>query len=201
MTTNSSMANRSSTWSRRAAVAAPIAGALAVVAPSVRPADAHCASVEGPVVAAARKSLDSGDVKFVLAYVQPDSAAELTAAFRQARDVRRQAPAARALADRCFSETAVRLHRAGEGAPYTGLKTNPELGPALEAAEKAVATGKQGATQEVIVKALGQELDQRWHAIEYDLISAAAHAPGEVADAAVTSTTADDPVGNTGHNH
>ena len=125
-------------WSRpryggrllRTALGVSAAAALAVMAPGALPADAHCDSVEGPVVAAARKSLDRGDVKYVLAYVQPAAEAELTAAFRQARDVRRRAPAARELAERYFFKTAVRLHRAGEGAPYSELKAGMDLGPA-----------------------------------------------------------------------
>jgi hypothetical protein len=40
-------------------------------------------------------------------------------------------------------ETAVRLHRAGEGAPYAGLRpAGTDFGPAIPAAEKALETGK-----------------------------------------------------------
>ena len=49
----------------------------------------------------------------------------------------RMAPSAEAreLADRYFFETLVRIHRAGEGAPYTGLKpAGRDLGPAVPAA-------------------------------------------------------------------
>lgn len=46
------------------------------------------------------------------------------------------------MADRYFFETVVRLHRAGEGAPYTGLKpAGRDLGPAIPLADKAVASG------------------------------------------------------------
>ena len=39
-------------------------------------------------------------------------------------------------------ETVIRLHRAGEGAAYTGLKTaGADYGPAIPAAEYAVETG------------------------------------------------------------
>ena len=38
-----------------------------------------------------------------------------------------------------FFETLVRIHRAGEGAPYTGLKpAGLDLGPAIPAADKAL---------------------------------------------------------------
>ena len=41
-----------------------------------------------------------------------------------------------------FFETLVRLHRAGEGAPYTGLKpAGRDLGPAIPAADRALETG------------------------------------------------------------
>jgi len=42
-----------------------------------------------------------------------------------------------------FFETLVRIHRAGEGAPYTGLKpAGRDLGPAVPAADKAIVDGK-----------------------------------------------------------
>jgi hypothetical protein len=56
--------------------------------------------------------------------------------------VRKLNPEARELADLYFFETLVRIHRAGEGAPYTGLKpAGRDLGPAIPAADKAIETG------------------------------------------------------------
>jgi hypothetical protein len=80
-------------------------------------ADAHCDAVDGPVATAALSALESGNVHLVLPYVAADGEPEVVAAFEQARAVRPQGPAAKALADRYFMETAVRVHRAGEKAP------------------------------------------------------------------------------------
>ena len=42
-----------------------------------------------------------------------------------------------------FFETLVRIHRAGEGEPYTGMKpAGRDLGPAVPAADKAIVDGK-----------------------------------------------------------
>jgi len=44
-----------------------------------------------------------------------------------------------------FFETLVRIHREGEGAPYTGLKpAGRDLGPAIPAADKALESGDPG---------------------------------------------------------
>lgn len=85
-------------------------------------AGAHCDSMDGPVVIAARAALESGNPDPVLAWVQPDDGALITEAFRKTREVRRLGGKAAELADTWFFETLVRVHRAGEGAPYTGLK-------------------------------------------------------------------------------
>jgi hypothetical protein len=46
------------------------------------------------------------------------------------------------MADMYFFETLVRIHRAGEGAPYTGLKpAGRDLGPVIPAADKAIEDG------------------------------------------------------------
>lgn len=108
------------------------------------PASGHCDGLEGPVVAAARKALASGDPNPVLIWVQPRDEAEVRRVFEEATSVRKLNPQAREMADRYFFETLVRAHRAGEGAPYTGLKpAGRDLGPAIPLADKAVATGSE----------------------------------------------------------
>ena len=130
-------------------------------------ASAHCDSVNGPVVTAARKALDTGDVKWVLAYVQPDAEAELTAAFKQTLSVRKTSAEAKDLADHYFFETAVRLHRTGEGASYTGLKQETDYGPALETAEKALETGSLTDVQSLINKATSDGIAAQYkHVLE-----------------------------------
>lgn len=103
---------------------------------------AHCDGLDGPVVTAARTALESGDVDRVLIWVLPEDEAEIRAAFAETMNVRALGPDARALADRYFFETLVRIHRAGEGAPYTGLKpAGRDLGPAIPAADEAIESG------------------------------------------------------------
>jgi hypothetical protein len=104
---------------------------------------AHCDSVDGPVAAAAMQALDTKNVNVVLPYAPPEAEAEIIAAHEQALVVRGKGPEAKALADRYFMETVVRLHRAGEKAAYTGLQpAGRDFGPAIPAAEKALATGE-----------------------------------------------------------
>jgi hypothetical protein len=86
------------------------------------PTRAHCDTLSGPVVTAAKAALATKDLRPLLKWVKPEAEPELRSVFAQALAVRSQGPAARELADRHFFETVVRLHRAGEGAPYTGLK-------------------------------------------------------------------------------
>jgi hypothetical protein len=103
---------------------------------------AHCDTLDGPVVKAARNALETGDVRLVLLWVQKKDEAELTKAFERTLHVRKLNDQAKELADLCFFETLVRIHRAGEGAPYTGLKSaGLDLGPAVPAADRALETG------------------------------------------------------------
>jgi hypothetical protein len=61
-------------------------------------------------------------------------------AFGRTLVVRKQSAEAAELADQFFFETLVRLHRAGEGEPYTGLTAEPPT-PGVVAAEAALARG------------------------------------------------------------
>ena len=103
---------------------------------------AHCDTLDGPVVLAARKALDSGEVQRVLVWVKKDDESEIRRAFERSRAVRKGGGQAKELADLYFFETLVRVHRAGEGAPYTGLKPAGAIEPPVAAADRALQSGK-----------------------------------------------------------
>jgi hypothetical protein len=100
---------------------------------------AHCDGLDGPVVKSARAALEARNLALVAIWVQPADELEIRRAFEQTLAVRSLSPQAKELADRFFFETVVRVHRAGEGAPFTGLKAaGQDLGPAIPAADKAL---------------------------------------------------------------
>ena len=108
-----------------------------------RSAMAHCDGMDGPVVKAAQKALASGDVNLVLIWVQTADEQEIRQAFERTLTVRKLGAEAQELADMYFFETLVRIHRAGEGAPYTGLEpAGRDLGPAIPLADHALSTGE-----------------------------------------------------------
>jgi hypothetical protein len=137
---------------------------VALLRPSA--AQAHCDAVNGPVVDAARKALAAGDVSLILPYAPESAEAELTAAFAHTLEVRALGGEAAALADRYFFETAVRLHRAGEGAPYTGLKEDVDFGPALEAADEVLAGSSPEDVTALLVAAIENGVRDRYEAIK-----------------------------------
>jgi hypothetical protein len=141
-------------------------GVLAVAVLGVQVALAHCDGLDGPVVHAAKNALQTGDVNWVLIWVQQKDEAEIRATFQQVVVVRKQSSEAQALADRSFFETLVRVHRAGEGAPYTGLKpVGRDLGPAIPAADKALETGTLDPLQHLLAKAVQRGLQEHFAAL------------------------------------
>ena len=106
------------------------------------PVSAHCDTMDGPVVKAAQEALETGNINLVLIWVQEKDEAQIKEAFNNTIAVRKLSPEAKELADMYFFETLLRVHRAGEGAPYTGLKpAGLDLGPAIPAADEALKTG------------------------------------------------------------
>lgn len=129
---------------RRRGIVAVAGIALAVSAAMLAPssAGAHCDGLDGPVVEAAREALSSGHVSLALVWVQKEDEPEIREAFKRTLEVRALGGEARELADGYFFETLVRIHRAGEGAPYTGLKpAGRDLGPAIPLADEALVKG------------------------------------------------------------
>jgi hypothetical protein len=122
----------------KALTAMVVAAGLATIL--VGNAKAHCDTVGGPVIPEARAALEKGEVTPVLKWVKAENEAEIRRLFAQAVAVRGKGGDAKALADQHFLETLIRLHRAGEGAPYTGIKDEP-VEPIAAMADQTLASG------------------------------------------------------------
>ena len=122
----------------------------------------HCDSMDGPVVTAARRALRSANVDLVLPFVPREGEPEVKRVFGAVCEVRALGPRARELADLQFLETVVRLHRAGEGAPYTGLKpAGLDVGPVIPAAERAIEEGTGGELTALLGELIREETQER----------------------------------------
>ena len=117
------------------------AAAIVALIASTQSVAAHCDTLNGPVVSAARVALQQGSVPLVFKWGKQAAEAEVREAVQRTMTVRRVSPEARDLADLYFFETLVRLHRQGEGEPYTGLKPASAVDPAIEGADRALETG------------------------------------------------------------
>ena len=71
---------------------------------------------------------------------------------------------ARELADRYFFETLVRIHRSGEGEPYTGLKPAGSVEPAIAAADKALEAGSVDQLADKVSQAVRESIRERFAA-------------------------------------
>lgn len=140
-------------------------GAAALFLVALR-AFAHCDTMDGPVVADARTALAKGDVTPVLKWVKKDQEADIRAGFAKALAVRAKSAEAKDLADMYFFETLVRVHRAGEGAPYTGLKpAGTPLEPGVGEADKAIESGSVDALVKMTADAVAAGIRHRFEKV------------------------------------
>ena len=137
--------------------------AIALLGLTPARAFAHCDGLDGPVVKAAQRALETRNPALVLIWVQEKDEREIQNAFEQALAVRELSSQAKALADRFFFETLVRVHRAGEGAPFTGLKpAGRDLGRAIPAADEAVRLGSVEPVRQLLTDAVQQRLREEF---------------------------------------
>lgn len=102
----------------------------------------HCDAKDGPVVQGALRALETEAVEEALCFAPGVAEGEIRAAFDLVMAARKTGAAAREVADSYFAETVVRLHRAGEGAPFTGVKpAGLDVGPVIPVAERAIKAG------------------------------------------------------------
>ena len=128
----------------------------------------HCDSLSGPVVKMAKKALETGNVKFILPYVPKESEGEVIAAFNKVLPLHQQPNGAHEIADTFFFETVVRLHRAGESAPYTGLKpAGLDEGPVIPIAEQAIETGSVEELKKTLMDFIATEVEKRFEHMQH----------------------------------
>lgn len=108
----------------------------------VNSASAHCDTMDGPVIVAAEEALKTGNPNLILIWVKDEDDQVIREAFEKAVKIRKLSPEAKEFADMYFFETLVRIHRAGEGAPYTGIKpAGTDIGEVVPAVDMAFETG------------------------------------------------------------
>ena len=127
-------------------------------------AAAHCDTLDGPVVTDARAALAAGEVTGVLRWVREADETQIRAAFSHALAVRKLGAEAQELADHFFFETLVRVHRAGEGAPYTGLQPAGSALPIVTRADAALDSGSAEALITQMQSHLRRGVTQRFTA-------------------------------------
>lgn len=123
---------------------------------------AHCDTLDGPVVQTARTALEKKDITPLLKWVKATDENEIRAAFQKTLVVRTQGAEAKELADMYFFETIVRIHRSGEGAPYTGLKPGTAVDPAVAMADKALESGSVDKLDGVLSNAMSHGIRERF---------------------------------------
>jgi hypothetical protein len=124
----------------------------------------HCDTRDGPVVKAAKKALESGNLNYVLIWIPQKSEKELKTIFEKTQRARNSGKDAQEVADDWFFENTIRLHRAGEGAPYTGMKpAGLSEGPVVPRAEKAIESGDPRESIGFILKTVEDDLTHRFH--------------------------------------
>jgi hypothetical protein len=148
---------KKSVWVRMFLVAA-VATALTLGMYSL--AAAHCDTIDGPVIQDARKALDTKDVTPVLKWVKQKDEKVVRAAFAKALSAKGKKNAE--AVEMQFFATLVKIHRAGEGAPFTGLKPADEVEPAIAEADKALASGSSDALVKFVTDDVAAGIRKRY---------------------------------------
>ena len=124
---------------------------------------AHCDTMNGPVVKAAKLALEKGDVIPILKWVKKEYEPEVVSVFKKVLSARAKGLEAKEIADMYFFETVVRLHRTGEGEPYTGIKPEGTLvDPGIENADRALESGDLNGLIKALTNELGDVLHERF---------------------------------------
>ena len=124
---------------------------------------AHCDTMDGPLIADARKAMAQNNVNYALKWVSASNESEIRDAFSLVMKVKGLSHEAKELSEKYFFDTLVRIHRAGEGVPFTGVKPSGTLiDKKVLAADKSIETGDLTPLKGMISKDDMPELTERF---------------------------------------
>lgn len=124
---------------------------------------AHCDTMDGPLIADARKAMGQNNVNYVLKWVSAANESEIRDAFNLVMKVKGISPEAKELSEKYFFDTLVRIHRAGEGEPFTGVKpSGTPIDDKVLAADKSIEIGNLSPLKNMVSKDILQELTKRF---------------------------------------
>ncbi len=127
---------------------------------------AHCDTMDGPLIADARKAIAQHNVSYVLKWVPAANEAEVNTAFNLVMKVRGLSPEAGELADKYFFDTVVRIHRVGEGVSFTGIKpSGTPIDKKILAADRSIETGNLSPLKGLVADDLLPELTKRFEKV------------------------------------
>ena len=127
---------------------------------------AHCDTMDGPVIKDAKFAIEKNNINYALKWIQPQDENELKNAFLLTMKVRILSPDATVLADKYFFETLVRLHRSGEGVPFTGVKpSGTPIDEKILGADKSIESGNLSHLKELVPNEMLPELEARYNKV------------------------------------
>ena len=134
---------------------------------AVSSVSSHCDSEDGPIIPAIRTALDNGELTPLLKWLAADDEAQIKDLFTRVRALRTQSDEAKEIADQLFIETFIRIHRASEGAPYTGIRAAGTVPPIFAELDKALESGTVDALADKIANTVRENIIKRFdHAKE-----------------------------------
>lgn len=175
----------------------------------VRDASAHCDTEDGPAVTDGRRALATGNVNIALKWVRQSDEPEVREVFGEALAARSSGNDVAEAAERWFLEFLVRVHRAGEGAAFDGLKPiGTDVPEPVRAADKALVDGNLEPVLAIVEPSRRTELERRFrHALalkdfdDDDLVAARAYLAAYVAFVKLAEGDDHDQHGHEGHSH
>lgn len=127
---------------------------------------AHCDTMDGPLIADARKAMEQNNVNYALKWVSAANESEIRDAFNLVMKVKGLSPEAKELSEKYFFDTLVRIHRAGEGVPFTGVKpSGTPIDEKVLAADKSIEIGNLSALKDLVTKDKQSELTKRFEKV------------------------------------
>ena len=124
---------------------------------------AHCDTMDGPLIKDAMQAIGQNNVNYVLKWVSSENEAEIKNVYNLMMKVRELSPEARDIAEKYFFETLVRIHRSGEGVPFTGVKPHgTPIDEKVLAADKSIEIGNLSPLKDMVTKDILPELTKRF---------------------------------------
>ena len=127
----------------------------------------HCDTESGPVIKAAKQAIKTGNVNYILIWVQKDDSEKIIEVFNKTILNIKKDPTNQENYEKELFTTLLKVHREGEGAEFSGIKDDNTVLKPIKMADSAIDDGSIKEVSKMVTNHIERVITEKFTELEH----------------------------------